>query len=136
MKVYKFAVTSNNKVFSFSEQKSTLLLKNNDEVSSTKVHVDGFEINDDGVRCDYLHIAKEVEMYIELKGQDIAHAVKQIIRTISILSEDQKKQRKICYIICTRSPLTSTEIQNFDRMFRQKYNSKLIVKSSPYVDSY
>lgn len=128
--------TSKNKIFTFKEQRSLLNLINTDEVDSTKVDVDGCEIDDDGIKCDYLHIAKGIEMYIELKGQDIPHALKQIERTINLLSSNAKTQVKISYIICTRSPLSSTEIQSYDREFRRKYNSKLIVKSSPYVDRY
>ena len=128
--------TSNNKVFAFSENRSSLTLLNKDEVSSISIHVDGCEIHDNGVKCDFLHIAKDIEMYIELKGHDISHAMNQIERTIGLLSADKKKQKKISYIICTRSPLTSTEIQLFDRKFREKFNSKLIIKSSPFTDSY
>lgn len=128
--------TSKNKVFTFKENRSLLTLLNKDEVSSITIKVDGCEINDDGIKCDFLHIAKEIEMYIELKGQDLTHAMNQIERTIGLLSLDKKKQKKISYIICTRSPLSSTEIQSFDRKFREKFNSKLIIKSSPFTDSY
>ncbi len=128
--------TSKNKIFTFKEQRSSLTLLNKDQVTSTKVHVDGCEIADGGIRCDYLHIAKEIEMYIELKGQDLIHAMDQIERTIGLLSSDPKKCIKISYIICTRSPLTSTEIQIYERQFRAKFNSKLIIKSSPFTDTY
>lgn len=127
--------TSTQKIFTFKENRSTLILENRDQASSVKIIVDGCEINE-GIRCDYMHISKEIEMYIELKGQDLEHAMEQIKRTMEILSIDLKKQKKISYIICTRSPLTSTEIQNYDRKFRQQFNSKLIIKSSPYTDKY
>ena len=128
--------TSRNKIFIFKEQRSSLTLENIDQVSSVKIHVDGCAIDDEGVKCDYLHLAKDIEMYIELKGQDLSHAMLQIERTMELLSSNVKRQVKVSYIICTRSPLTSTEIQNYDRQFRSKYNSKLIIKSSPYKDSY
>lgn len=128
--------TSKNKIFKFEEQRSSLTLENIEQVSSTRIIVDGCEINDNGVKCDYLHIAKDIEMYIELKGQDLLHAMKQLERTMKLLSSNYQKQAKVSYIICTRSPLTSTEIQNYDRQFRIKFNSKLIIKSSPYKDSY
>jgi len=128
-------LTSKNKIFTFKEQRSELILKNIDEVESTKVHVDGCEITD-GLRCDYLHLAKELELYIELKGQDLEHAKKQLERTIGVLGAKNKQQKRVCYIICTRSPLASTQIQEWDREFRKKFNSKLVVKTSPYTDSY
>lgn len=127
---------SNQKIFSFKENKSTLTLINFDQVESECIYVDGCEIKDNGIRCDYLLIAKGLEMYIELKGQDLIHAMNQIHRTMSILSDDIKKHPKISYIICTRSPLSSTEIQLFSRKFKELYNSKLVIKSSPYIDKY
>lgn len=130
------STTSKNKIFTFKEQRSSLILENLDQVTSIKIHIDGCEIDDNGIRCDYMHIAKEIEMYIELKGQDLSHAMLQIERTMKMLIVNLQKQIKISYIICNRSPLSSTEIQNYDRQFRIKYNSKLIIKSSPYKDSY
>lgn len=132
----KCRITSNNKFFVFSEQRSQLTLKNKDEVKSTKIHVDGCEIDDDGIRCDYLHLAKEIEIYIELKGQDLLHAMNQIQRTIKILGSKKKGQVRVCYIICTRSPLATTEIQHYGRYFKAKYNSKLVIRSSPFTDMY
>lgn len=127
--------TSKNKIFIYKERRSSLTLQNNDEVMSTRIVVDGCEVQE-GIRCDYLHKAKEIEMYIELKGQDVLHAIAQIERTICLLSEDVRRQKKVSYIICSRSPLASTQIQKYDRQFREKYNSKLIIKSSPYTDIY
>lgn len=126
---------SKNKIFTFAEQGIKLTLKNKDEIESTKIHVDGCAITE-GPRCDYLHLAKGIEFYIELKGQDLQHAVRQLKRTISSLGARDMQQKRICYIICTRSPLASTEIQELDREFRKYYNSRLVVKSSPYTDSY
>ena len=129
--------TSSDSIFSFKDKKrkSELRLINTDKVESTTIHVDGCEITD-GIRCDYLHLAKDLEIFIELKGQDLQHAIKQIERTIDLLSSDAKKLEKISYIICTRSPMTSTEIQNYNKQFKKKYNSRLIIKSSPYQDKY
>lgn len=128
--------SSKNKLFVFKEQRSELTLENKNLVESLRIEVDGCEINDDGLRCDYLHIAKGIEMYIELKGKDLVHAMEQIERTIALLSIDVQKQEKISYIICSRSPLSSTEIQNYARQFKKKFNSKLIIRSSPFKDSY
>jgi len=128
--------TSTKKIFTFTEQRSKLILHNKDQVSSTCIKVDGCEINDNGVKCDYLHLAKDLEIYIELKGQDLEHAMKQLARTIGLLGAKDKQQKRTCYIICTRSPLASTAIQQYDRQFRAKYNSRLVIKSSPHEDSY
>ena len=131
----KCRTTSSNAVFVFEEQKSVLRLTNKDRVPSTKIHVDGCEIIE-GIRCDYLHLAKNLEIFIELKGQDLQHAIQQVERTITMLSLDAKNYKKTTYIICTRSPMSSTEIQIYDKHFRKMYNSRLIIKSSPYMDQY
>ena len=116
--------------------RSKLTLENINEVESESIKVDGCEINDKSIRCDFLHIAKNIEFYIELKGQDLEHALNQIKTTIKRLSNNKKLYPKKSYIICTRSPLTSTEIQNYKREFKKEYNSDLIIKSSPYTDKY
>lgn len=132
----KCRITSKNKIFVFEENKSKLTLLNKDQVDSTRILVDGCEINDKSIRCDFLHIAKETEMYIELKGQDLEHAIKQISNTIRILSSNPSKSIKRSYVICTRSPLSSTQIQNLKRTFKRDFNSSLEIKSSPHTDSY
>ena len=127
---------SNQKLFVYHENKSKLTLQNNDQVSSISIEVDGCEINDSSIRCDFMHIAKEIEFFIELKGQDIEHAVNQIINTINRLSPDIRAKEKRSYIICTRSPISSTKIQKYKYHFKKNYNSDFIVKSSPYKDFY
>jgi hypothetical protein len=134
-----FRVTSRQKIFTFEEErtKSKLTLKNKDEVESVKITVDGGEIKGNKTKkCDFLHLAKDIEMYIELKGEDIKKAIEQIERTINLLSNDKRKQSKRSYIICTRSPLASTEIQNYQRKFKKDFNANLIVRTSPYIDTY
>jgi hypothetical protein len=118
------------KIISFSENRSTLVLNNSNNVEAICVVVDGCQITS-GIRCDYLMIANEIEHFIELKGQDLMHAIEQLIATIKVLSSNAVKHPKISYIICTRSPLNSASIQNLQVQFRKKYNSQLIIKSSP-----
>ena len=127
---------SSQKIFMFEENKSKLTLENIDQVKSTKIIVDGCEINDKTIRCDYMLIAKGLEFYIELKGQDLAHAINQIKATIKRLSDNFKIKNKKAYIICTRSPLSSTQIQNIKFDLLKNFNSDLQVKSSPYKDKY
>jgi len=124
-------ITNKNKLVVFEEARSKLVIENKDEVEATKVTVDGCEITC-GIRCDYMYLIKDSEIYIELKGQDIAHAIEQLETSIKKLSSDAKKQKKKSFVICTRSPLTSASIQNIRVKFRKNYNSDFIVKSSPH----
>lgn len=127
---------SNQKIFVYEENRSKLTLENTDRIDSISIVVDGCEINDDSLKCDFMHIAKEIEFYIELKGQDIEHAVDQIKCTIKRLSSDPQNKQKKTYIICTRSPLSSTKVQNYKYHFKKNYNSDFILKSSPCKDRY
>lgn len=127
---------SSQKLFVYQEMRSKLTLENVDSIESISVRVDGCEINDNSIRCDFMHLAKGIEFYIELKGQDLEHALEQIKSTIIRLSSNIKKGNKISYIICTRSPMSSSEIQNHKLDFRKKFNSKLEIKSSPFKDQY
>jgi hypothetical protein len=61
-------------------------------------------INDNSIRCDYLHLANEIEFYIELKGQNLEHALEQIKATILKLSSNPKKVAKISYIYVQEVP--------------------------------
>lgn len=115
----------------FQENKSKLIILNKNKIKATKVKVDGCEITS-GLRCDYLLLAKELEFFIELKGQNINHAVKQLIATFKKLSANPKEQKKTSFIICTRSPMSSASIQNLQVQFKKNYSADLIVKNTPF----
>ena len=126
--------TTRNKKIVFQENKSKLTIVNKDEVLCDKITVDGCEITE-GKRCDFLLLIKQSECYVELKGQDVNKAIEQIETTIKKLSVNSQKHKKRSYIIGTRIPLSSETIQNLKIQFRKKYNSTLIVKSTPYEDT-
>jgi len=129
-------IESSQKLFTFEENKSKLTLENIDQVVSIKILVDGCLINDDSIRCDYMLLAKEMEFFIELKGQDLSHAVNQIKATIKRISSNVNIKNKRSFIICTRSPLSSTKIQSIKFDLLKNFNSELQIKSSPYKEKY
>ncbi len=127
---------SSQKLFTFEQNRSKLTLENVDQVKSIEILVDGCEINDNTLRCDYMLLAKGIEFYIELKGQDLLHAVSQIKATIKRLSPEFKNKNKKAYVICTRSPLSSTQIQSLKYDLLKNFNADLQVKCSPHKDKY
>jgi len=127
------AVT-NDKLIVLKENRSKVIFDNKKQIKVEKIHVDGCQITS-GIRCDYLMLTDSLEYFIELKGQDLDHAIEQLKTTISKLSDDPKKGKKKSFIICTRSPLNSATIQNLQLKFRKHFNSELIVKSSPLKHS-
>ena len=71
------------------------------------------------------------EIYIELKGSDVKHAVEQIATTIQKLGLNMSAA--ICFIASTRCPINSTQIQNLKKKFRKNYNAKLTIKNGEIV---
>ena len=122
---------NDHKIIVFQENQSKLIIENPERLKTTKIIVDGCEITE-GIRCDFLLLASGIEYYIELKGQDINHAIEQIERTLRVLSSDFKKQKKISLVISARCPLNSATIQNIRVKFRKNFNSDLIVRNSPF----
>src|SRR5438045_331972 len=62
-----------------------------------------------GQRCDWLirlndDTSKE-EIYVELKGSDVYHAVEQLRSTIPQLSANSSKFKKRCFVVFTRNPM-------------------------------
>jgi len=124
--------TTTDKKVVLRERKSKITFSNAQQVKIQKVKVDGCQITDnEKIKCDFLLIANETEYFIELKGQDINHAICQLKATLNELSQDAKRQAKKCFVICTRSPLASAKIQNLQVQFKKEFNSELIVKNSP-----
>lgn len=113
------------------EKQSKITFINNDKQNIRKIIIDNCFIKE-GIRCDNLLIlSNNIEIFVELKGCDVEHAIKQIERTIEIASMDKKEQKKISFIVSTRNPLTGADIQNYKVQFKKKYKSDLIFKNSP-----
>jgi hypothetical protein len=116
--------------------RSEFRLHNPKRASIKVVQVDDCVVKE-GIRCDYLLILPDgQEVYIELKGSDVRHAVEQISRSIDLLACNCQSIVKLCFISSTRCPINSTEIQNLKRQFRQKYNAQLSVKNGEITHAY
>jgi hypothetical protein len=117
-----------------SENKSELVFQNPERLEICILQVDGCAIQE-GLRCDYALSVEnlEEEFYIELKGSDIQHAFKQIESTIQSISSDSQKKAKVCFVIATRCPISSPEIQAVRKRMRTKFNAELIVKKTPHT---
>ena len=112
-----------------NKSKITFLNPNQDEILIIKV--DGCVISgNETLRCDYALIPSDaVEIYVELKGSDIAQAVKQIESTIKLLSENPQKIKKLCFVVSTRVPKQATSIQQLQSQFKKKFNASFRIKN-------
>lgn len=116
--------------------RSKFRLCNVGQASIRVVQVDGCAIKE-GMRCDYLIVLpNQQEIYVELKGSDVRHAVEQIFKSMDLLTCNCHSLLKLCFIASTRCPINSTEIQNLKKKFRQKYNALLTIKNGEITYSY
>lgn len=113
------------------ENKSKISFLNPDKETILIIKVDGCVVSDNKtLRCDYALVPSDkVEIYVELKGNDILHAVKQIESTIELLSEDSQKTKKLCFVVSTRVPKQTTSIQQLQTRFRRKFNASFRIKN-------
>ncbi|MDJ0797618.1 MAG: hypothetical protein QNJ51_12520 [Calothrix sp. MO_167.B12] len=132
----------NHKNISVKENKSKITFCNKNSIEVNKVQVDGC-LDIPGVKCDWLIIIDKpkdypdvyIEIYIELKGGDVKHAFKQIENTINNISIDQKNVPKYCYVITTRYPRITSEIQNQKKDLKKNYNAVLKVQTTVYTEN-
>jgi hypothetical protein len=83
-----------------------------------------------GPACDYLVVASDGrEHFVELKGKNVEHAIKQLESTIPQLSLHIQSKKEIwCFIVCSESPI-STKTQKFKEQFKKKFKATLKVKT-------
>lgn len=112
--------------------KAKLTLKNPKQLLIKVVNIDGCVIRE-GIRCDQLvTLPNNKLIYVEFKGNDVKHAVKQIESTMGYISEVCSSSRNsdiICMIACNRCPLSSTDIQKYKRLFKDKYRARLFIQT-------
>ncbi len=133
-------IKTKNRSISLKENKSQFILINDLQKEISRVQVDGC-LNIEGQKCDYLLIIKEeklyLEIYIELKGNKVNYAIKQLEATIKKLAESNHI-KKYCFIVATKVPRTTQitqALENAKRRFKQQYNAILQVKSQKYEQS-
>ena len=108
------------------EKRSSITFVNNCRKRVRRIEVDDCVITE-GKRCDYLLVTPEkTEYYVELKGKNVGHGVKQIEATINKLSADKRQRPKLAFVIATRYPLAGTDIQKHQERFKNIYSAKLL----------
>lgn len=109
-------------------KRSKFCLENPKQKEIRVITVDDCVIKE-GIRCDYLIILPDAkEIYVELKGKDVKHAVQQIEASIKQLTSNSSAE-KLCFIVSTRCPIISPQIQVIKKTFFKKYQAKLFIKN-------
>jgi hypothetical protein len=121
-----------NPIIRLKEKRSTIIFENPQRLAVRKLRVDKCSMIK-GLRCDYALEADSIEdeFYIELKGSDINHAVKQIESTIQQISDDVFKKPKSCFIIATR--VYGSDLQRMVKEMKKKYNSRLKIVTIKHI---
>ena len=70
------------------------------------------------------------EHFVELKGTDVAHALKQLDGTILKLTDKANKTKKVfAYVVCTNiAPQISGFVQKMKAKFFTQYKAKLDIR--------
>jgi len=121
---------TNNKIVPVSENKREFRIQNNSRYEINKVTVDGCYITS-GLKCDYLFeiINRDIKevFYIELKGSDISHGIKQLEATIKHCESEHKRVSKKAYIVASKFPKSSTSSQKLKKEFKRVNHIQLFI---------
>lgn len=111
--------------------RSKLVISNPSRGKVVVIKVDGCVISDNlTLRCDYaLDPQTGTEIYVELKGCNVNHAIEQLESTIKRLSLNPINGPKLCIIVSTRVPKQGTNIQSLQLKFKSRYNARLRIKN-------
>lgn len=131
----KCTATSKNKIVVAKERSKQLKIINPEEKRISKIQIDGCLITDDSLKCDYVfEINNPVSntIYLELKGTDIPHAIKQLKSTLQLFNEKHKKLKKDCIVVCYSVPRTTSIIQNFKLELKRSFNANLQIRENVF----
>jgi hypothetical protein len=97
-----------------------------------KVQVDGCLIADNTLKADYIvSMPGVVDVIVELKGKDIFHAKDQLVATLPFWKAYPPFSEKIAgLIICSRSPMSSSDLQVMKAKVKIRHRITLIVDES------
>lgn len=122
--------TTEQSVIVLQENKSRLVIKNLRNEKIRQVCVDGCVITE-GQRCDFLILGpNNSEYFIELKGCDVEHAIKQLETTINLLGSNIKSVKRHAIIISSRCPLLTPKIQKLKLHFKKTLMAELKIKNN------
>ncbi len=112
------------------EKKRKITFINNSKSAIRKIRIDNCVITE-GLRCDWLVIDESmIEYFVELKGSDVKHAVKQLTTSIEKVSQDKRRQKKYCFIVSSRIPKTGTDILKWKKEFKRDFNAVFNLKNN------
>lgn len=115
------------------EKKKRYNLINHERFETAVYHVDGGLIKDEQnvIKCDYLYGIGDPKnpsaIFIELKGTDLKHAVRQINNSVLLFAPSLPGHRIFGRIVSGAVPNMQNDpaVQKLDKELRKRYNGKL-----------
>lgn len=81
--------------------------------------------------CDFLVLsAEQDEHFVELKGKNVEHAIKQLASTIPQISGAYPNRRVWCWVITTESPAASPSFLVKKARFEKQFKARLSIKTN------
>lgn len=124
--------TTKNKIIPVSENKCTLTVNNPEQREIKKIQVDGCLLAENDEKCDWLlttELPSKKALFIELKGSNVDKAVSQLKSTLKKTEPTFDEYKKICRVVSTKSPLSSSEIQKIQIDMRKNHEAGFKVET-------
>lgn len=117
------------------ERKKKIVFQNTSRFPYYKIQIDGGVCQDQELKCDQLLRSMDFyrDYFVELKGDDVHHAVKQLLATVQRFHTKRSKCRIWALAITTAAaPRTDTTVMHTQAQLK-RYNATLLIKRSPAV---
>ena len=123
--------THSRRQFVLKERRSEVRFENPERHKIDQFQVDGCLMKE-GLKCDHLINvgALEATFFVELKGKDVHHAMKQLQTSHERLKE-RHLSRVHWVVATTRCPLSTSDIQERQIQVRRRHRARLTVGNSP-----
>ena len=83
--------------------------------------------------CDFLVVDwRAEEHYVELKGCNVEHALKQLESTLAIFRSTEVTGRFFCWIISSESPAAASKFQVLKTKFEKRFNTRLTIRTNQH----
>ena len=125
---------------SCSEKNKTYMLNiGTHQFNVTLYHIDAGVINDNNaMKCDYAFALPQELIFVELKGNEVRHAIEQLLATINCLQVDRSKMRLYGRISTTSNaiPKIMTNEQLRLEKILKKSGGNLKIKKTVFQEDY
>jgi len=126
--------TKSDPIITFSEKRSKINFQNSSSQRIRVVTIDGCIFKDEPtLRCDYLLVlpTNNNELYVELKGRGISHALEQIEKTIewSLTALNNRPQKRYGFVVGSQYPKDDSKLKRLEKRINNKYNCRIKYKN-------